>query len=304
MIELMHSSRDSSSTRLRAARGMFPELAARLDSALERALERGYENSSGADAGAENDPAELDRRLDVEAARLRAGELRGVAFAVVENEAARERLESGFRSATAVVSRIGLTLPEPEAFGASGVDLVRLGRELAGESELTAVPAPYALGSEAWFELFEAAARRSPEVLTDPRGLALSSEVIREFALLDQAPAGVAEVMTASALADAARRPVWTLRLVPSGSIPPLLGLGFPQGPHASLPEMLMLQLMRLETGHPPVDAHSFTWLANPLGDGRLAARHVFDGAEGLVRVSCRGIFNQGPHMGARPPLS
>ena len=62
----------------------------------------------------------------------------------------------------------------------------------------------------------------------------------------------------------------WTLRLVPADDGPPLLGLSFAQGPHVTLPEMLMLQLSRVSAGEPPVDATSFTWLAGPIAQGRL----------------------------------
>lgn len=64
-----------------------------------------------------------------------------------------------------------------------------------------------------------------------------------------------------------------------------------------------MLQLIRVVSGEPLVDARSFTWLAGPLADGRLAARHVYDSAERVVRINCREVGNQGPHLGARPPV-
>jgi hypothetical protein len=66
---------------------------------------------------------------------------------------------------------------------------------------------------------------------------------------------------------------------------------------------MLMLQLSRVVAGEPLVDATSFTWLAGVLAGGKLAARHVYDEAEDTVRITCREVVSQGPHLGARPPV-
>ncbi|MBL3686932.1 hypothetical protein D3248_08205 [Leucobacter zeae] len=156
--------------------------------------------------------------------------------------------------------------------------------------------------------------------------LVLASEAERGFAQLDAVPvsggraaAVVSMGWEASAGSGAAprtipgidagsgsaerRRPRWTLRLVPAGQRPQTLGLGFAHGEHVSLPEMLMLQLMNLASGEELVDSESFTWLAGPVADGRMAARHVYDAGERVIRITCREVGSQGPHMGTRPPV-
>ncbi|UBH05984.1 hypothetical protein K8P10_001495 [Leucobacter sp. Psy1] len=291
--------------RLRSARGMFPDLAARLDAALAR-----YGRSSSAGSSQERGPGtgsadDLDAWLDAGAARLRSGEFAAAGFSEIVDSDARTRAERDFAAARTVAGWAGIELPEPEAFAAAGIDLVRLGERLAADPDLVAVPAPFGLGREAWDELFVRAAERFPTVLTGQRGLALSQEAEREFTLLDQ-PAAEAVIRVGGGVDErGTRTPSWTLRLIPASPAPPLLGLGFAHGPHVTLPEMLMLQLSRLADGESdPLDSNSFTWLAHPLGDGKLGARHIFDDAEGVVRVSTRGVFNQGPHMGARQPVS
>lgn len=283
---------DDDSDRVRAARSLFPDLAARLDRALER-----HRADAPDDDAARLD--EADRWLDAEAARVREGELRVTAFGAVTDVEARGRMESAFRAAGVVADWAGVALPEPEAFAAAGVDLARFGSILSEDPGLAAVPAPYGLGYAAWAEVFRTAAVRFDDVLTGDAGLALSAEVEREFEVLDRVPDdALPRVTTGDSLA-------WTLRLVPATPAPPLLGLGYAHGPHVSLPEMLMLQLTRLENGSRELlDANSFTWLANALGEGRLGARHIFDDSEGVVRISSRGVFNQGPHMGARQPVA
>ena len=288
--------------RLRNARGMFPDLAARLDAALAR-HGRGSDPDPADGGTPDRGTDDIDAWLDAGASRLRASEFQATGFAEIADDVARSSMEASFVAARAVAGWAGIAVPEPEAFAAAGVDLVRLGERIAQEPALVAVPAPYGLGRTAWSALFADAARRFPDVFRGAAGLVLSHEAEREFALLDQPPRE-AEVRVGGAADErGSREPVWTLRLVPASDAPPLLGLGFAHGPHVSLPEMFMLQLGRLAAGErEPLDANSFTWLANALGEGRLGARHIFDDSEGVVRVSTRGVFNQGPHMGARQP--
>ncbi|MFC6235312.1 hypothetical protein ACFPZL_09490, partial [Leucobacter soli] len=166
------------------------------------------------------------------------------------------------------------------------------------------VPAPHGLGAEAWQAAFRAASLRpgSP-FAADPGPLVLAAEVAREFGLLDLAPSDPGgQVPVAQNTATGA---VWTLRLIPASPEPETLGLNFTHSaPHATLPEMLMLQLMRAIEGEAPLDGGdgrgSFTWLAGMLAEGRLAARHVYDA--GSIRITAREIGSQGPHLGARSP--
>lgn len=286
---------------LRLVRSLFPELAAGLDEAHERARLR------TADRGEGESPAapDLDTWLDGEADRLRAGELGRAPFARLSATAA-ERFERAFAAARSAADHLGVRCPEPESFVTRGVDLARLGSHLDADPSLRPVPAPYGLGPDAWRAAFRDAAGGAEGFLSGsaelPDPLLLAAEAVAEFASLDALPDPGIPVVPATLAGEAAA--TWTLRLVPADAKPPVLGLGYAHGPHVSLPEMLMLQLMRNALGEPPVDTSSFTWLAGELADGRLAARHVFDEREGVIRVNCREVGNQGPHLGARPPVS
>ncbi|CAG7595361.1 hypothetical protein LEUCIP111803_00039 [Leucobacter soli] len=279
--------------RLRLSRALFPALAASLDAALERATGFGAAPS-----------AAFDTRLDAEAAERFAG----AGLAELSGRAGGSRLERAFLTVGVIVRECfevpGLALPEPESFAASGVDLARLAELLEADPALAPVPAPHGLGAEAWQAAFRAASLRpgSP-FAADPGPLVLAAEVAREFGLLDLAPSDPGgQVPVAQNTATGA---VWTLRLIPASPEPETLGLNFTHSaPHATLPEMLMLQLMRAIEGEAPLDGGdgrgSFTWLAGMLAEGRLAARHVYDA--GSIRITAREIGSQGPHLGARSP--
>lgn len=287
----------------RLARVLFSDLAADLDAALAG-------SGGGADQG-------FDAWLDGRTEAVRA-ELGGAAFGAVDDAASRERFERAFAAARTVAGWVGLRVPEPEAFASAGVDFARLGAALAADPTLTPVAAPYGLGADGWRSLFARAASEERSPLGPPGGgegatahvredgaaaaqpLVLASEAEREFSLLDTVPDRSAPALHGAERASSVR---WTLRLVPAGLAPAVLGLSFEHGPHASLPEMLMLQLTRVVARDPLVDARSFTWLAGALADGRLAARHVYDSAGRVVRINCREVGNQGPHLGARPPV-
>lgn len=263
--------------RIRLARALFPELARDLDTAL-----------AGHSSGAE----EFDAWLDRESEGLRAAWLGTAALAPVEGEA-RERFERVFLAVREIAGWIGLDVPQPETFTDAGVDLARLGSELDADPELMPVPAPHGLGAAAWQRLFARAAGASGAPVESGKELSLmlAHEVEREFETLDRLP-------------QAPSVDRWTLRLIPAGPAPAVLGLSFEHGPHATLPEMLMLQLTRAVLGDPLVDTRSFTWLAGSLAGGRLGARHVYDVTEHAVRINCREVGNQGPYLGARPPVS
>lgn len=262
------------------ARLLFGELAAELDAAL------------GADSGS---AGTLDRALDAAARQARAGELGRAAFdGVSEPEA--ERLERSFRAARAIAARGGIELPEPEAFWDVGIDRGALARGLITDREFVAVPAPHGLGVAGWTGLFRAAARQPGSPLSLASPLIIAADVEAAIAELDAPPRGVARVRTPGGIE-------WTLRLVPAGAAPSRPGQSHAFGPHPTLAEMLMLQLMRVEFGEDPVDAQSFTWLHGSFDEGRFAARHLFDSGERSVRVNAREVGNQGPHLGARPPL-
>ncbi|MEJ6489932.1 hypothetical protein PQI23_09375 [Leucobacter sp. USCH14] len=257
--------------RLELIRALFPDLASELDAAAARHVVPGAAEA-------------LDARLDGAAARL----LPQAAFAdVAEPESAR-RIERSFAAARVASAWVGVEMPEAEAFAEAGVDFARLGEALASEPALVAVPAPFGCGADAWRGAFAPGAAGSST-------LVLAAEAEREFELLDAAPANTPSVTTA--------RVTWTLRLIPAGERPPVLGLGFAHGPHVTLPEMLMLQLMLIADDAPPIDSASFTWLEGALAGGRLAARHVYDESERAIRITCREIGNQGPHLGARTPV-
>lgn len=267
-------------------RMLFAELAADIDEALERA-----QRASGAAPAAPS----IDRLLDDAARAAREGEFGRAAFAGVAGQEA-DRFERSFAAARSVAAWSALTLPDPESFWENGADRVTLSRALMADTSLVAVPAPHGLGAERWTALFRAAARQpaSPFSLAAP--LVLAPEVLAEFAALDAVPRGVAAVTDGEAK--------WTLRLIPAGPTPPLVGLSHTHGPHPSLPEILMLQLMLVAAGEPLVDRSSFTWVHGTLGGGRFAARELFDATERSVRVNSREVGNQGPHLGARPPIS
>lgn len=263
----------------RLSRALYPELARELDRALARA-------SEGPRSAAADFDARLDAAADARFAASGLGELVG--------SEGGDRLARAFASARRVAGELlgeAVGLPEPEAFSAAGVDLAALARHLEEDPGLVPVPAPQGLGAGAWLTAFVRAAELPESAfIGDSAGhsgeepLVFAAEVQREFAALD----GVAGS--------------WTLRLVPAGQEPSLLGLNFSHGgPHVSLPEILMLQLMLAVEGEEPIDRGSFTWLSGELAAGRLAARHVFDA--GRIRITAREVGSQGPHLGARPPV-
>ena len=282
------------------SRALFPDAAARLDAALIRF---GRGGGAGSDA-----IEEFDAALDAEAA----ARFSGAGLSAVAETAGGAALQRAFALAGEVTQRLlassGLELPEPEAFEAAGYDWHRYAEMLEADPRLMPVPAPFGLGADAWGRAFARLARRTETVSAgagaaehDDDPLALGTEVRREFDALDALPRRVPAVPMGSFAAGAGAG--WILRLVPAGPEPELLGLNHRHGgPHVSLPEMLMLQLMRAITGEPPLDQRSFTWLAGEFAGGKLAARHVFD--DGVVRITARETGSQGPHLGARPPRS
>lgn len=264
--------------RVELMRALFPDLADRVDAA--------YEAFAG-----ERPEAAFDDWVDARATEV----LPSAARLSIEDAAVAERFDRAFASANVVAELLGVRVPEIEAFAEAGVDLERLAASLSQDSSLVPVASPYGLGSAVWYEGF--AALGGPSLL-------IADEAEREFELLDSAPLTGTQIVALGDRVGMADRAVqWALRLVPADDGPPLLGLSFAQGPHVTLPEMLMLQLSRVSAGEPPVDATSFTWLAGALAQGRLAARHVYDAAEDTVRITCREVVSQGPHLGARPPL-
>ena len=284
---------------LRLSRALFPDLAARADAALQ--APRGAGSGAASIPDVRTDAAEFDARLDAEAARRFAG----AGFAALAGTAAGSRFERAFAAADTVARELFAgdagPLPEPEAFAAAGSDLGRLSEALDADASLVPVPAPYGLGLAAWRAAFRRAARLPGSAFNaggDTEAIELGTESVREFTAIDRVAGADTPVI--------AGRPSWALRLVPAAPEPPVLGLNFAQSaPHATLPEMLMLQLMRAVQGDPPLDGgdgrSSFTWLAGELAGGRLAARHVFDA--GTIRITAREVGSQGPHLGSRPPI-
>lgn len=281
---MSHLDSSGASHEVRLARHLFPELAQQLD----RALERG----TGETVGGERS---VRARLDRAAQEAKAGLLGRAAYeGVPANEA--ERLERAFVSAETVASWTGVTVPEPEAFWAAGVDRVVLARALAQDSTLMPVIAPYGLGVPGWREWYLAAVVHGDGVLDSGGGLSLAPEVIASFSELDAAPQSV-PLVHGRGVAQ------WTLRLIPAAVEPERTHGNHGLGPHPTLPEMLMLQLVRVAEGLPLVDSQSFTWLHGTLLDGRFAARHFYDAVAHHVGVNSREVGSQGPHLGARPPV-
>ncbi len=271
----------TSGDELRLARLLLPELAERLDAVV------GATDAARAER-------EFDDWLDAESERL--GErFSAAAFAELDAEAS-SRFSAAFRHGRALADRVGIEAPEPEALIEAGLDPAALAAAMDQDPTLQPVLAPYGLGDAAWRELF-----RSAGASGAAGGLVLATEVVREFGRLDAVP-DPATPRVAVAGPDGGRVE-WALRAIPAGERPSVLGLGYAHGPHVSLPEMLALQLGRLAAGADPVDTQTFTWLAGTLADGGLAARHVFDRSDGVVRIAAREIGNQGPHLGARPPI-
>lgn len=202
-----------------------------------------------------------------------------------------------------IMTWIGGSVPEPEAFLAAGVDASKLAIALSSDADLAIVPAPHGIGASGWRSLYRGAARQpgSPLSLAEP--LVLAEEIAQSFATLDDVPDDVPTVASGESSEGTSGEVRWTLRLIPAGATPAVLGLSHLHGPHVTIAEMLMLQLMRMTRGADPLDARSFTWLNGVLSDGRFAARHVFDAGERNVRVTSREVGNQGPHLGARPPV-
>ena len=287
-----HASAGSKEHDIRLARLLFRELAHELDEAL------GVEDSAD---------ARIDRRLETAANAARSGELGQAAFEGV-NRTEAERLELAFSSARAVAQLAGVVLPEPEAFWAAGVSRQMMSRALIGDPSLVAVPAPHGLGVERWIALYRAAARQPNSPLSLASPFSIAPEVKDAFAELDVVPLAAKTVSTEmpAGASSTAGRPTtihWSLRLISASAAPPRTGMNHSIGSHATLPEMLMLQLMLLLRGDDPVDRQSFTWTHGTFAGGQFAARHFYDSAGRGVGVNSREVGNQGPHLGARPPL-
>lgn len=266
--------------RVALMRALFPDIAKQLDGA--------YAEFSG-----EQEHAKFDQWIDRQAARV----LPGAATLVLDDAALAARFDKAFSQARSAAHLLELDVPEIESFAAAGVDLQSLADAMAEDPTLVPIVAPYGLGEDRWVSAF--ARLGSPSLL-------ISDEASREFALLDavQQPAPATIRMNDAAHEHSRQTVTWTLRLAPGSAAPPLLGLSFANGPHIGLPEMLMLQLMRAVAGEPLVDATTFTWLAGVIAGGRLAARHVYDTSEDTIRITCREVVSQGPHLGARPPVA
>ncbi|MBO1902860.1 hypothetical protein J4H92_12985 [Leucobacter weissii] len=281
------------------SRGLFPDLAERLDRALGENARRDGALADDALAGDTVQPGRaFDDRLDAEVARRH--ELREAitALADISDPAVRARFEDAFATARSIFAPIGCAVPEPESFLAAGIDLRSLATAAARDTTLAVVVAPHGLGAAAWLSLFDGAAR--DDASAGRPGLVLADEVRAGFDALDRPPRAAPAASVRDRLHPSA---VWTLRLIPASDAPPLMGLGHAHGPHATLSEMLVLQLRRADAGCGPLDAETFTWVAGELAGGALAAREVFDESERAVRISARGVGSQGPHLGARPPV-
>lgn len=183
---------------------------------------------------------------------------------------------------------IDLRVPEPEHFLLQGLDLEHLLGLNKECEQLTLVLAPHGLGAGAWQNIIERASAKKIS-------LQVAREVATEFALLDRVQESSLKQVTIANVA-------WSLRWIPSAPAPEAIGLNHASGLHPSVAEMLSLQATRLARGADPLDQNTFTWMAGTISGGRLAARHVYDGAQKKVVISSREVGNQGPHMGARPP--
>lgn len=271
----------------RFARLLFGELADEVDRAFE--ANRGVASTATARANS---------LIEAGARDARAGALGRAAFQGM-SERESERLSESFAVATEVCDRVGIAVPAPEAFWAAGVDGSALARALLTDPTLVAVPAPHGLGLSRWTALFRAEARQSGSRLSLSAPLAVAPEVVSAFSSFDEVPQGVPSVQVSSR-ADTDVR--WTLRVISAAPSPPRTGMNHAIGPHPTVAEMFMLQLMLLAQGLPPVDERSFTWLHGTIEGGRFAARSLFDAHERSIRVHTREVGNQGPHLGARPP--
>lgn len=273
--------------------GEHPQLARLLFADLAEELDGALADSQHA-AGGVPPSSQAEQLLEDAARAAREGDFGRAAFAGVEGQEA-DRLERAFALASTVAGWAGLTVPEPEAFWEQGVDHATLARALMADPSLVPVPAPYGLGAARWTILFRTVARQPASPLSLAAPLVLAPEVVAEFGQLDAVPRGVASVRSGGQ--------EWTLRLIPAGQKPALVGLSHAHGPHATLSELLMLQLMLIAGGEEPIDSSSFTWVHGAVGGGRFAARELFDATDRGVRVNTREVGNQGPHLGARPPI-
>ena len=264
------------------ARAMFPDLAGALDAALAR-------------HGVDQPEAAFDAALAEAVDALPSAGFGGGAGTGEGGDGfpGEERLIAGIGDATRAFAPAGISVPEPEAFVAAGVDVAAIASALNRDPKLVPVIAPHGLAADEWIAAF-AAVRDAPGVL-------FASEILRDFALLSDPPKDIPVVL---APGSAGTPTAWTLRAIPAGAGPAVLGLSQAHGPHPTLGEMLALQLTRASVGLAPVDRGTFTWLDPVIGGGRLAARHVYDAGEATIRISAREIGSQGPHQGARPPAA
>ena len=305
---------------------IWPDLAARIERAHAVHARNGQTGQ---------DPAAPDHAIEaaLDDARAEGNPVLSRVPSIV-NVSARDALDEAFLTAERLFGESGVPVPDSGDFALAGLNLTALGATWAAsrgagqgsDTLLTPVLAAHGLGA-AWWRARFAALRADSAIEDNPLratgndsgdgdGLTLAPDVIAGFRVFDAVPEGartgaVPVVLGSRASArDSSDRSIgeveWTLRLIPSGPTPVHVNLNHRAGgaEHPTLPEMLALQAGRILQGEPPVDQGVFTWLAGTIGDGRIAARAMWDASIGVVRVSCREIGNQGSYLGVRPPVS
>jgi hypothetical protein len=284
------------------ARALFPDLASQVDAAAP---------FSAADLTGPEDS--IDAWISNEVSRMNAGEL-GDTLAARSSDAERTRIDASITAARAAADSLGVQVPTFEELSAAGVRAARIeGLDASSGADslpaLLPVLAPHGLGLSAWQRLFGEAHENVTNSVTGGeasthqtrlRGLVVAEEIERWFSALDRVQDPTLPRLNVT---EPRGEVAWTLRWIPASPTALIVGRPYRVGPHPSLSELLMLQWIRQHFGDAPIDAQSLTWVAGDLPEPRLAARHTYDVAAGLIRINTRERTDQGPHIGTRPPV-
>jgi len=233
----------------------------------------------------------------------------------IENPAVRDSFEQTWDQAEQLFERISLVPPDPEQFETAGVDFARLANEYERMKDEGLEPeiviAPQNLSLEDAKRLYahltdDTAIPNNPlKQQSDGNGLWVNDDVAAAWnTLVSTAPRDTDGIEPPHHLDNGGY--AWTIRLIPGTDKPTDTNVDHATNDavHPTMSEYLTLQATRIQTGRPPVDGSTYTWLNGTFGDGNgQAPRGRWDSGDGQVRVGWGGVGNRHDVLGSRLPV-